>query len=524
MQQSPSIYYERMLHMGQSLTDKIAGIIQRNIENGTWKQGEYIPPMRTIAQKENISRGVVNAAVSILVGKGMLERVPRHGIRVTASSESSDGESVRELAERCMEAVNKHRSGKTNSCREEDVKVLLDCFRSVMDEELDAARNNRHSAITPEEAMLYDKGLRCAGWSPDRYTLYRCNLTDEKSDLMRGNLLNFSFDPSDETFDDRTMEYVEKRVHPNDSNDYLALLNSKSLIKKANESDYYSTLEYREKIADKYRWIRLNINVSKAAKDGSVVLYLLYQDIDDEKRNELMLKERTDEDALTGALNRRAFMLQSEQLLLESDDSRQHAFLMLDIDGFKSINDTFGHPVGDTVLSDLSKVLHTILRHGDLLGRIGGDEFMICLKDIPFDAVIEKKARQINDIMRREFEHGTSISGSIGIALFPRDGKNYDQIYSRADIALYNAKESGKNKFVFFREGMSRSESEMPVIESVEAETSVQSIRSASRKKILIVDDADNKNHTQSADKGFRQSVVGRLFNGRGGLFNSHPV
>ena len=250
--------------------------------------------------------------------------------------------------------------------------TLRDCFSGVLAEEMNAARRQESTLITQEDALLYDKGIRCAGWSPERYALYKCNLSQDMADLIRGNLLNFTFDEQDLTFDDLTMDYVEKRVHPNDASDYLALMNAAFLKEKAQEANFYSSMEYREMVCEQHRWVKLSLNASKDEQTEDVMVYLLYQDIDEEKRNELLMKERTDEDALTGVLNRRAFLLQSEQLLSESDEGRQHAFLMLDIDGFKGINDTFGHPVGDSVLSDLSKALHTILRRR-FLGRSRDD-------------------------------------------------------------------------------------------------------------------------------------------------------
>ncbi len=486
--------------MKQSLTDRVVNKIRKNIKEHIWNSGEYILPMRVIAEQEKVSRGVVSDAVSVLVGEGVLERVPRHGIKVcdgvSASAGAHDARRVKELAEQCAELIRNRRTGDELSCRQEDIEAIQNCFAELMGEELIATKEQRSVLMTAEDVLLFDKGIRCAGWSLDRFTLFLCNLSCDKSDLVRGNLLDFTFDSADNSFDDRTMDYVEKRVHPNDTNDYLALMNSKFLIEKGKEDEYNASIEYRERISEKYRWIKLSINVSKDTQTGDIQAYLLYQDIDEEKRKIILLKERTEEDALTGALNRRAFMLQSEQLLSESDENRQHAFLMLDVDGFKSVNDMFGHPIGDKVLSDLSKSLHTILRQGDLFGRIGGDEFVICLKDISFDAVIEKKAEQINSLMRRVFDNGISISGSIGIAVFPRDGKTYDQIYSKMDMALYHAKESGKDRFEFFKPGMTRNEDGIAVSEQIsEQEGQVETDISLSRKKILVVDDVEtNRN------------------------------
>ena len=117
---------------------------------------------------------------------------------------------------------------------------------------------------------------------------------------------------------------------------------------------------------------------------------------------------------------------------------------------------------------------------------------MICLRN-SFDAVIEKKASQINELMGRDFDNGATISGSIGIAVYPRDGRSYDQIYSRVDIALYQAKEAGKDRYVFYRDGMTRSESAIVVEEKAEDESGrVSKEHSVIKKKLLVVDDVES--------------------------------
>lgn len=478
--------------MGQYLTDSIVEKIRKNIAEKTWKAGAFIPPTRTIAQTEGVSRGVITAAVSILVGEGLLERVPRQGIRVTGQQDDDGTQLVRKLAEQCVSALNNRRTGANNSCRNEDLSIIRDCFSPIMADELKAAERNESVFVSPEDAMLYSKGIRCAGWSPDRYTIFKVVLGENAADVIRGNLFNFVFDDSDVTFEDRTMDYVEHRVHPNDTNDYLAAMNTKTLVEKSQNGEYTVSVTYREKRGNEYFWNKLSIIASTERENGVTTVFLLYQDVDEEKKSELLMKERTDEDALTGTLNRRAFMLQSQQLLEESDENRQHAFLMLDIDGFKAVNDMFGHPVGDMVLSDLSKALNTVLRQGDLFGRVGGDEFMICLKDIPFDAVIDKKAKQINEIMRRNFDNGASVSGSIGIVVYPRDGKDYDTLYKKMDMALYCAKENGKDRYEYYKSGMSRSDSGIVVSASSEIDEYAAAPKNSDKRKILVVDDVES--------------------------------
>lgn len=133
------------------------------------------------------------------------------------------------------------------------------------------------------------------------------------------------------------------------------------------------------------------------------------------------------------------------------------ALLYLDLDNFKTINDSLGHPVGDAVLKDVSARLRTCLRETDTLGRLGGDEFLIVLPDVHgTDAmmrVTEKIMGVTAELIRCE-DHELTTSLSIGIAVYPDDGTDFDTLLKKADTALYQSKAAGRNTFSFFTEQM----------------------------------------------------------------------
>ena len=124
--------------------------------------------------------------------------------------------------------------------------------------------------------------------------------------------------------------------------------------------------------------------------------------------------------------------------------------MMIDMDDFKSINDTLGHVAGDNAIIAVAKMFKTVLRVGDLVGRMGGDEFMIVLKNIPYGEVVERRAEIVRQMMRIQLTESKSISGSIGVALYPKDGQTFEELYMHADIALYRAKETGGDAYVFY--------------------------------------------------------------------------
>ena len=126
---------------------------------------------------------------------------------------------------------------------------------------------------------------------------------------------------------------------------------------------------------------------------------------------------------------------------------------VLDIDNFKKINDTMGHAFGDEVLSDLGKRISANFRVSDIIGRTGGDEFIIFLKALKDDSNTLREAQKLVNFFKN-FQVGEyvkySATASIGAAVFPADGADFDTLYKAADQALYKAKKRGKNQLVFY--------------------------------------------------------------------------
>ena len=188
----------------------------------------------------------------------------------------------------------------------------------------------------------------------------------------------------------------------------------------------------------------------KYPSSTDVEAFLLFENIDREKRAELLTAARALTDALTGVLDRVAF---AEQMSAAIDRERQnacHALLMLDLDGFKQVNDVLGHAAGDQTLIDTANHIRAILRKDDLLGRLGGDEFVVFLRNIPSDRIAAEKAAEICSLTRRSLSSEVFLSSSIGIAVYPRDGLTFEALYKRADAGLYHVKDNGKDGYAFF--------------------------------------------------------------------------
>ena len=172
-------------------------------------------------------------------------------------------------------------------------------------------------------------------------------------------------------------------------------------------------------------------------------------------KRELELDELAYLDLLTQMPNRMMFTKQLEIAISRAkrNNNNSIAVLFLDLDEFKIINDTLGHNVGDELLIEVSKRLLTSMRKNDLVARIGGDEFNILIEDVNDPMLIEEIAQKIINNLIEPFkveDHSMHVTISIGVAIYPDDGEDNTTLIKNADLAMYHAKESGKNQYKFF--------------------------------------------------------------------------
>lgn len=201
------------------------------------------------------------------------------------------------------------------------------------------------------------------------------------------------------------------------------------------------------------RWVANMMHMLQDADTGDTRGFAYIRDIDRQKREELALRYRSERDALTGLYNKRQTEQMIKRILQTSPPDTGHAFFMIDMDHLKEVNDTCGHMAGDALLADCARQLSGIFRHDDVIGRIGGDEFVVFVRDIVSPDFVAEKARQIGLALGESAEQarmGVACTCSVGAALYPRDGQGFEQLYQRADIALYEAKRRGRNLFVFY--------------------------------------------------------------------------
>lgn len=182
----------------------------------------------------------------------------------------------------------------------------------------------------------------------------------------------------------------------------------------------------------------------------------VFSDITDIKQKEAQITHQANHDDLTGLPNRKhIFELLHDAIARAEVRGQKLAVVFIDMDGFKFINDSYDHATGDQLLCDVARRLRAALRPGDILGRLGGDEFVAAVGGISDKGHLDGIMRRLFETFAEPFEYGGmgfSVTASFGVSVYPEDGDSANALLSRADIAMYRAKDMGKNAIAVFCE------------------------------------------------------------------------
>lgn len=214
---------------------------------------------------------------------------------------------------------------------------------------------------------------------------------------------------------------------------------------------------------------QVEVSVEPIDLNGQDCLLLTARDIDELKKAQAQIQHLAYHDPLTNLPNRALLMDRlTQQIALLTRHELRGALLFLDLDHFKHINDSLGHPVGDSVLKMVTARLEASVRQEDTVARLGGDEFVVLLSGLEGKrSEVMRQVRQIADKLRKLLaepmlldNHRLQVTPSMGIALIPDHGNTPADLLKRADIALYRAKDSGRNAIQMFRKSMQEAASE----------------------------------------------------------------
>jgi diguanylate cyclase (GGDEF)-like protein len=259
------------------------------------------------------------------------------------------------------------------------------------------------------------------------------------------------------------LEYVPEKERPHYFEDWAALIHAEDrerVLKAMHDHVEGWTSEYKAEYrirsgSGAWRWVAGHGRAVSRGPDGKALRVVgVTRDVTMKKQAEERIWQLAHSDFLTGLHNRISFYDRLGQSISQAKRHNQKlALLFLDLDGFKQINDRFGHDTGDALLQEVAERLRQNMRGEDTVARTGGDEFMFILNDVSRAANAAIVAQKIIHSLAEPFViHGNTcrIGGSIGIAIFPDDSDNMEALVTLSDDAMYKAKEKGKGNYQFF--------------------------------------------------------------------------
>ncbi|MDB5696763.1 MAG: diguanylate cyclase [Sphingomonas bacterium] len=241
------------------------------------------------------------------------------------------------------------------------------------------------------------------------------------------------------------------------------------LAEKLKARESFRDLRLPVHINGEERWWELSASPRQDERGAFTGFRGVGSDVTEQRASADKINRMARFDTLTGLPNR---LMVNETLVRAINEAekwgKRCAFMMIDLDRFKAVNDTLGHPVGDRLLSRVSERLAQLMGDNSMCGRLGGDEFAVVVRDATDTAAVEKLARSIIETLSRPYEvdqHTLYIGASVGLATGPRDGRSAEMLIRSADLALYRAKDAGRGVFQSYEPALHVQAEERRVLE-----------------------------------------------------------
>lgn len=244
--------------------------------------------------------------------------------------------------------------------------------------------------------------------------------------------------------------HAMKAIYPKDIAKVRKFTSAAHMRQLLDEKKEIAKIEIRRFIGNEIHWEEVTCHVFQDKVAGNLYALLYVKDIDAQKKLELEREMEATRDPLTGLYNRRRFQQEVEKHMYDEAESGKGSIILLDMDYFKEINDTYGHAEGDIVLKHFAEALLQTFRRRDLVGRLGGDEFIVFLRDVTNKDILNRRMEELKRVLAGIEAH--PVSCSVGISFIKRDGLSYDAYVKEADEALYYSKQKGRNCYSYYDE------------------------------------------------------------------------
>lgn len=303
-----------------------------------------------------------------------------------------------------------------------------------------------------EKEIAYEKWLQnYAELRHDCTAYFECDLTDDHLEKIESSsrvILEMCSGIS--TYSGLHAHAAFHLIYVDDKNRFFQMFTREHLLSVYYTGQYRASLEFRyaTDTTTQPTWYSVTAQLVSDPYVKSVRAFLTVKNIDAEKREQLQLEKSSQTDSLTGLLNRRTLTERVCQALLVRSECIQ-AFVIVDLDHFKHINDSNGHQFGDKVIKDVSEVLQACAAPTDICGRLGGDEFVLFLQNIPTEKQLAEQISMLSAHICHRYANGISVSACMGVALVPTAGATFEELYKKSDTALYHAKHIGAGNYVF---------------------------------------------------------------------------
>ncbi|MGE4213981.1 MAG: diguanylate cyclase [Anaerotignaceae bacterium] len=286
----------------------------------------------------------------------------------------------------------------------------------------------------------------------DAVLIHEVNVTHDQVKVRSGSR-NHRVTPA-VSYSNICKKLINKYVYPDERESVANMFSSKRLIQVFENENGERECEIRCKGRDgKEFWVLAISHMLKDPQTSDILCFTYMRNIQNRKEKELKLKESAEMDVLTNLYNRAVAKQLIATSLNQFGKGEIHAFFIIDIDYFKHINDKFGHMQGDNIIISVADILKNIFRKGDIVARLGGDEFVIFMKNAGSVRLIEEKAKMLCKAVSRLKileDREYKITVSVGVAVTPKDGTTYEELYKASDMALYTVKKGGRNGFKIF--------------------------------------------------------------------------